>query len=106
MLNSLKAVLVSSFVGTIAIGWIFAQAMLHFAYVFSAPITSWLVRREYRNFMDRPGAIRGISLQDSVPELVKSLALALLGYLLLRWLYISPLVQEKLETGTENNPQS
>lgn len=105
MLKSLKAALVSSFVGTIAIGWIFAQGILHFAFVFSAPLTSWLVRREYRNFMDRPAATMAISLQDSVPELVKSLALLLLGYLLLRWLYISPPAQRTLETETENGSQ-
>jgi len=105
MLSSLRSAIVSSFVGTVAIGWIFAQAILHFAYVFSAPITSWLVRREYRNFMDRPAATMGISLQDSVPELIKSLALLLLGYLLLRWLYISPPAQRTLETETENSSQ-
>lgn len=105
MLSSLKTALVSSFVGTIAIGWIFAQAILHFAYVFSAPITSWLVRREYRNFTDRPVVTTGISLQDSVPELVKFLSLLLLGYLLLRWLYISPSSQKTSEPATENGLQ-
>jgi hypothetical protein len=90
MLKSLKEALVSSFVGTIAIGWIFAQGILHFAYVFSAPFTGWLIRREYRGFMDRPTFASGVSLQESVPELVKSLSLLLVGYLLLRWLYFIP----------------
>jgi hypothetical protein len=90
MLKSLKEALVSSFVGTIAIGWIFAQGILHFAYVFSAPFTGWLIRREYRGFMDRPALASGLSIQESVSELIKSLALLLVGYLLLRWLYFIP----------------
>jgi hypothetical protein len=35
MLELLKKVLVNSFVGAIALGWVFAQDILHFAYVFS-----------------------------------------------------------------------
>jgi hypothetical protein len=31
------------------------------------------------------------SMQDALPELVKSFALVLVGYLLLRWLYFKPL---------------
>ena len=48
MFKRLKRALVTSFVGTIALGWVFAQVILHFAYIFSAPIAGWLMRREYR----------------------------------------------------------
>jgi hypothetical protein len=37
MFERLKKTLVKSFVGAIALGWVFAQGILHFAYVCSAP---------------------------------------------------------------------
>lgn len=94
MFDRLKKALVTSFVGTIALGWLFAQAILHFANIFSAPITGWLMRREYSGLVEHSTAI-GFSLQDSVPELVKCVLLLLIGYLLLRWLYFTPVKQER-----------
>jgi len=85
MLERLRSVLVSSFVGAIALGWIFAQGILHFAYMFSAPIASWVTRREYHGMVDRVNA--GFSLHEALPELAKSVLLLLVGYFLLRWLY-------------------
>ena len=70
MLSRFRSVLVSSYVGTVALGWVFSQAILHFAYIFSAPIASWLTRREYRGVADRVYA--GFSLHDSLPELPSS----------------------------------
>ena len=84
MLERLRSVLVSSFVGAIALGWVFAQGILHFAYVFSAPVAGWLTRREYPS-IGRVNA--GFSLHDALPDLAKSVSLLIVGYLLLRWLY-------------------
>lgn len=36
-MNKLKAALVESFVGTVALGWMFALAIEHFANAFAAP---------------------------------------------------------------------
>lgn len=94
MLEQLRHALVKSYVGAIALGWIFAQAILHFAFMFSTPVASWLMRREYGPFMNRPQLPTGFSLQDALPELIKCLALFLIGYLLLRWLYFKPLREE------------
>ena len=85
MLERLRSVLVSSFVGAIALGWVFAQAILHFAYVFSAPVAGWLTRREYHGIVDRVNT--AFSLHDALPELAKSVSLLIVGYILLRWLY-------------------
>ena len=85
MLERLRSALVSSFIGAIALGWVFAQAILHFAYVFSAPVAGWVTRREYRGMVDRVNA--GFSLRDALPDLAKSGSLLIVGYLLLRWLY-------------------
>jgi hypothetical protein len=99
MLEQFRKALVSSFVGAIALGSLFAQGILHFAYVFSAPVAGWLARREYRGIVDR--AAMGFSLQDALPELVKSISLLVVGYLLLRWLYY-----KSLEPGaTEPHPE-
>lgn len=103
MFDRLKRALVTSFVGAIALGWLFAQGLLHLAFVFSAPIGNWLMRREYRGMIDRPN-LPGFSLQDALPELAKSLALLLISYLLLRWLYFQPLEQDSVELNPATRP--
>ena len=105
MFRRLKKALVTSFVGAIAVGWIFAHWILHFAYIFSAPIAGWLARSEYREAMLRTSTVTGFSLQDALPELVRSVSLLLIGYLLLRWLYFKPLEQET-ESGPKQSLQS
>jgi hypothetical protein len=101
MLERLRKGLVRSFVGAIALGWVFAQGILHFAYVFSAPIAGWLTRREYRGIVDH--AAMGFSLRDALPELVKSISLLVVAYLLLRWLYYKPLEPETREAVPEQS---
>jgi len=103
MVRRLKRALVTSFVGAIALGWLFAQGILHFAYIFSAPIANWLMRREYRGMMEHANSARGFSLQDALPELARSVSLLLLGYFLLRWLYFKPLEPEVTESGSEQS---
>lgn len=101
MLERLRAVLVNSFVGAIAIGWVFAQGVLHFAYMFSAPVADWLTRREYHGIADRVAMPTSFSLQDALPELVRSFSLLLVAYLLLRWLYFKPIESQKPEPSAE-----
>jgi hypothetical protein len=100
MLKRLRKALITSFVGAIALGWIFAQGILHFAYAFSAPLSQWLMRREYRVFANC-ATQPSFSLQDALPELVRSFALLLFGYFLLRWLYFKPLGQETTGLDSE-----
>lgn len=101
MLERLKKALVSSFVGTIALGWLFAQGLLHFAYVFSAPVAGWLTRREYRGFADQAKISTRFSFQDALPELARSVSLLLVAYLLLRWLYYKPLATDAVSEHRE-----
>jgi|HubBroStandDraft_2_1064218.scaffolds.fasta_scaffold269526_2 hypothetical protein len=102
MFERLKNILVSSYIGTIALGWIFAQGILHFAYIFSAPVVGWMTRREYRGLMEH-GTVTGFTLRDSLPELVKSLSLLVIGYFLLRLLYFGPPDKQKIaETSLEH----
>ena len=101
MLERLKKALVTSFVGAIALGWLFSQGILHFAYVFSAPVAGWLARREYHEMADRATVSTSFSLRDALPELVRSFSLLLVAYLLLRWLYYKPLAPETTEPSSE-----
>jgi hypothetical protein len=90
MLNRLRTALVSSFVGAIALGWIFAQAVLHFAYIFAAPVASWLSRRQFQGVMENKMPT-SFSVFEAIPEALKCGTLLIVGYLLLRWLYEKPL---------------
>jgi hypothetical protein len=92
---------VNSFVGAIALGWLFAQGILHFAYVFSSPVANWLTRREWRGVEGRVPT--GFSLQDGLPELIRSISLLLVAYFLLRWLYYKSLEPERTESHQEQS---
>lgn len=93
MFDRLKRTLVESFVGAIALGYLFAQAALNLVNVFTAPIASWVRRNEF------PGrtATAGLSLQAALPQLVSFVVLMLIWYVLLRWLYFTPPKSETSE---------
>jgi len=82
-----RRTLCESFVGAIAVGWLYAQGLLHFAYGFVTPVFFWLSRR---------GAMQGMSadtrfhFEDAVPDFGRSAALLVLASLLFRWLYLKP----------------
>jgi hypothetical protein len=88
MFDRLKRSLVESFVGALALGWLFAWAILDFVSIFSAPVTNWIARSEYRTIQDSAPA--GLLLRDALPYLVSSFVLFLIGYIMLRWLYFKP----------------
>src|SRR6266852_1471869 len=93
-------------IGTIALGWLFAQGIMHFANIFTAPVAGWLVRHEYRGVMERANGVTGFSLQDALPELVRTFVLLVVAYLLLRWLYFTPSEQESMEPVSEQSAQA
>jgi len=97
MLKRLRRVLVESFVGAIALGYVFAQAILHFAWVFAAPVTAYFTRREYPGIIEHMAAPRGFPFQDAMPSLARACALLIVGYVLLWWLYFKPLDEEAPE---------
>lgn len=95
MLNRFRTALVSSFVGAIALGWILAQAILHFTFIIATPVSSWLSRRTYRGMLDNQTIPTGFFVQEAIPELLKSVSLLIVGCILLRWLYWKPLEPER-----------
>jgi hypothetical protein len=105
VLERLKRALVNSFVGALALGWLFAQGLQHLAYVFSAPVAGWLSRREYRRMAASAAIPTGFSLQDALPELMRSFALLVVAYGLLRWLYYEPTAPETTERHPEAEGQ-
>ena len=88
MLERLKRALVESFVGAIALGWLFAQAIGHLANILAAPVASWISRKEYQGVLKGASIGTAFSMQDGLPELIRFVGLMVVGYLLLRWLYI------------------
>jgi hypothetical protein len=104
MLNRLKAALVESFVGAIALGWVFSQGIIHLAFVFIAPVVGWATRKEYRGFAATMGTPVGFTLQDSLPDLLRGAALLVVGCFLLRWLYFrSPEIERQIASDSVEN---
>lgn len=82
-----------SFVGAICLGYLFAQGFIHLAYVLTAPLASWISRKEYGALV-KPEIPTRFYFQDALPELARAASLLLLGYILLRWLYFKPVAPE------------
>jgi hypothetical protein len=98
MFSRLKRGLVESYVGALALGWIFAYAILDFVSIFTAPLANWVTRTEYRTMLiPDPGSLL---LRASLPYVLAAPALFLLGYGLLRWLYFPPRAESSEPVAT------
>jgi hypothetical protein len=102
MFGRLKKALVESYVGAIALGWMFAQSVFHLIGAITDPLTTWERQRILFSEL-RIGEARQprITIQSSIPDLIAALALALVCLLLLRWLYYSPIEEESTLAGTK-----
>jgi hypothetical protein len=89
MFDRLKRILVESFVGAIALGYLFAEATLYFVNVFTAPVAGWVTRKEFPQFVPRNTAATGLPLQTALTPLVSFVVLLVIWYVLLRWLYFT-----------------
>jgi hypothetical protein len=90
MFERLKRVLVETFVGAIALGYLLAQCILHLVGIFVSPISGWVSRNDYRAVIPGGAALAGFSLKDALPDLSKFVVLLLVWYFLVRWLYFTP----------------
>jgi len=86
----LRRGMVESFVGAIALGWLLADIVVHFANIFAAPVASWITRTEYHEFPGRTNVLTNFLLRDAVPELIRTILLLVVWQILLYWLYIGP----------------
>ncbi len=48
MVDRLKRILVESFIGAIALGYMLAEVVLYFVSVFTSPVSTWATRNLYR----------------------------------------------------------
>jgi hypothetical protein len=103
VIDRLKQALVESYVGAIALGYLFAQGILHFVNIFASPVAGWVSRKQYGELLPRTTASVGSSLQYALPELVRFFLPLLVWYVLLRWLYLKPLKKEISEPAP--NPE-
>src|SRR5260370_40037323 len=98
MLNRLKQAVVDSYVGAIALGYLFAQGVLHFVNIFASPVAGWITRKQYGGLVPGTTSLPGFSLQDALPEVVRFFLILLAWFVLLRWLYFKPLKKETSES--------
>jgi hypothetical protein len=86
MLKRLKRSLVESYVGAIALGYLLAEVILYFTYIFSSPVTAWLSQENYRRI--RPETVPSpiFSFKYALPNLIAFVLLLVVWYILLRWL--------------------
>jgi hypothetical protein len=103
MSDRLKRILVESFVGAIALGYLLAQVILTFVNIFTAPLAGWVVRNQFREITPRTTALAGSPLQAALPQAVSFFLLLLVWYSVLRWLYFKPLKKEL--PGPAPNPE-
>ena len=103
MFERLRRAMVESYVGAIALGYLFAQSIMHFASIFASPVTGWVTRNELRALWPQTAASHGSPFHDALPELIRFLLLLLVWHVLMRWLYFTPLKKEPPEPAL--NPE-
>ena len=106
MLERIRKALVESFVGAIAIGWLFADGILRFVTGITVALTERL-----REWIQQPkGSVLFPSPRPPFPsqpliqEWIAAALLLLIAYALLRWLYIEP-TAEPSDPSQEPEPE-
>jgi hypothetical protein len=95
MADHLKHVLVESFIGAIALGYIFAEVILYFVGMFTSPLSTWAAQNLYRAIAPGSAASLGPYLRAAVSPAVGCISLLSVWYLLLRWLYLTPVKKDE-----------
>lgn len=98
MFRNIRKMLVSSYVGAIALGYLLSECILHFSAIFSAPIARWIGQDEYRALTTNASYTGTNPLRYALPEFARFVILGLVWYVLFRWLYSGPLKDEMVET--------
>ncbi len=100
MVDRLKRILVESFVGVIALGYLLAEVVLYFVSVFTSPLSTWAAHNLYPAIVPRTAPSSGSYLRAAASPAVGFVLLLLVWYLLLRWLYFTPLKKEEADRAT------
>ena len=105
MFKRLKSVLVESYVGAIALGYLLAQSVLYLVTVVAAPVTAWATEERYRTAMSRQMSWADLAVPDLLEPLVKFILLLVFWYILIRWLYFKrPEKSGQPAPGPDPNP--
>ena len=94
MFDRLKRVLVESFIGVVALGYLLAVITEYFVSVFSSPIAAWAGRNLYAGLVTRSAANMPVPLRAALSPATSFVFLLFIWYILLRWLYFSPVKGE------------
>jgi hypothetical protein len=107
MLERIKKALVRSFVGPIAIGWLFADGILRFVSGVTSSLMEWLAE-----WIQQPkGSVLFPSPRPPFPspilirEWFAAALILLAAFLLLRWLYIEPSAAEPSDPSQVEEPE-
>jgi hypothetical protein len=103
MLHRLKKALVDSYVGAIALGYLFGEGVEQLAMVVSAPFSEWIGLKELHRIYPQGSADAGFSFRASVGPLIHGVFFLLAGLALLRWLYYPAKV--KVPSEESNNAE-
>jgi hypothetical protein len=103
MLDRLKSALVDSYVGAVALGYMLAQCVLHLANVFANPVAGWITRGEYKDVVTYGTSMVGFTFRDGLPELVRFVLLLAAWFVLVRWLYLTPLKRDALVSTPDSD---
>ena len=91
MIDRFRTALVESFVGTILVGWLFAEGLIHAVGIFTRPLITWEARAFSLTLVQSTGPTRlateRFPWSASLPEALSGTLLLLIAYALLRWLY-------------------
>lgn len=87
MLHRLKTVLVDSYVGAIALGYLLVEGIEQIASVFIAPFSQWVQLKELHRFTPQGAPEPRFGLLSSLPHLFYGVFYILIALALLRWLY-------------------
>jgi len=102
MFDRIKRVLVKSFIGAIALGYLLAEIARYFVNIFTAPLLAWTTRRYFRGVIPSTVTSPHPTLEALIAPAVAFVLLLSLWYILLRWLYFTPVVEE----STTANPET
>jgi uncharacterized RDD family membrane protein YckC len=96
MFDRLKRILVQSFIGPIALGYLLAQAILYLVNIFPTLAAGWV--------LSQTAASARPQLQAAFRQAVAFVVLLLIWYGLLRWLYFTPINEQKPRLAS--NPET
>lgn len=90
MFKRVKLLLVESYIGSIALGILLADAVLEFSDIFVTPLANWVARRNFQSVLPNSSTARMSPLRSALPHFESFVVLILVWYLLLLWLYSKP----------------